>query len=40
MYCCLLGQSKFKLYKQAAFKLRAIEYAIPFFFTISYLCLF
>ena len=35
MRCCVL--CLFNLHKQAAFKLRAVEYAISFF-SISYLC--
>ena len=31
MYCCALCYSKFRLHKHAAFKLRAVEYAILFF---------
>ena len=36
----MLCISKFKLHKQTVFKLWAVEYAISFIFTISYLRLF
>ena len=36
MYCCALCLLKFKLQEQALLKLWVVEYAISFFFSISY----
>ena len=37
MYCCALCSSKFKLHKEAVFKLRTVEHAILVFFGILFI---